>query len=84
MMKTNREKKTDLRRFKPQGPIKPSKKKTKAQRPMNKNKNLTDLIDVDIFGDKMGSDVLFGDNRNNRTNQPNHGFMKKQTHPQKK
>jgi len=55
MLKTTQVKKQDVRKFRPQGPIKPSKKKTIPKRTMNQKSNLTDLIDVDIFGEKMDS-----------------------------
>jgi len=53
MLKTTQDKKQDIRKFRPQGPIKPSKKKSVPQRSMNRESNLTDLIDVDIFGEKV-------------------------------
>lgn len=46
----NNQKKQDLRKFKPQVPIQPSKGQKKTTRPFTRDSNLTDLLGTDIFG----------------------------------
>ena len=49
------QKKQDIRKFKPQVPMQPSKGQKKNTRYHNRESNLTDLLGTDIFGGNQAS-----------------------------
>lgn len=51
-----KENKVDLRRYRPNEPLQPSKGKKKAVRPFTRDSNLTDLLGTDIFGGQVATD----------------------------
>ena len=67
-------KKVDMRRYRPNEPLQPSKGQKKTTRPFARGSNLTDLLGTDIFGAKSGP----FENGNDLFSRPSEAILKPQ------